>query len=250
MKNLTTSLNIIPLRSDPSHRSEQVTQVLFGEQLLSLIEEKEFIKVQMRETGYEGWAQASQLVSVDNSTSYNTPYIVGLSPILANNGKQRVRLYHTTPLYGRRITLGGRYYDIDGEFRKPSLGDFVSEFPKLIEYYLRTPYLWGGRSSAGIDCSGLSQAVLAHFGIRLKRDAYQQAESGELVSLWGEVKAGDLAFFDNEQGRITHVGIMIDSETIIHASGEVRIDSIDQKGIYHADLQKYTHPLRFIKRYF
>lgn len=250
MKRLTTSLNIIPLRAEPTHRSEQVTQVLFGEELLLLDENDDFIKVQMRDTGYEGWAQRVQLTEMDPAWGEHSECIVGLSPVHANNGTQRVRLYHGSPVYADRIAMGGEYFDIEGATRQPNLGDFVSEFPKLLDHYLRTPYLWGGRSATGIDCSGLSQVFLAHFGIKLKRDAYQQAESGELVNFLSEVKAGDLAFFDNKDGKITHVGVMIDSENIVHASGEVRIDKLDQQGIYHTGLQKHTHQLRIIKRYF
>lgn len=110
--------------------------------------------------------------------------------------------------------------------------------------------MWGGRSNAGIDCSGFSQVVYKHFGISLLRDAYQQAESGKAIDFLTEIRAGDLAFFDNEAGRITHVGIMIDHETIIHAAGRVRVDKMDNEGIFNLDINKYTHRLRIVKRYF
>lgn len=110
--------------------------------------------------------------------------------------------------------------------------------------------MWGGRSRYGIDCSGFSQLVYKHFGISLLRDAYQQAESGQTVDFLSEILPGDLAFFDNEAGRITHVGVMIDYETIIHAAGRVRVDKMDNQGIFNADLNRYTHNLRIVKRYF
>lgn len=250
MKTHTTSLNIIPLRAEPSHRSEQVTQVLFGEPLLLLETEGEFAKVQMTDTGYEGWVQSIQLVEREDVAEDAESYIVGLEPVFVSDGAKKSPLYHTTPILNRRLSFDGQFVEIEGALRKATLGDFISEFPQLVDHYLRTPYLWGGRSVAGIDCSGLSQVFLAHFGVQIKRDAYQQAESGVLVNFLAEAKAGDLAFFDNAQGRITHVGIMMDPETIIHAAGEVRIDRIDQHGIYHSGLQKYTHQLRIIKRYF
>jgi cell wall-associated NlpC family hydrolase len=91
--------------------------------------------------------------------------------------------------------------------------------------------------------------VFKQFGIKLKRDAWQQVEQGELVGFLQEAIAGDLAFFDNEEGRITHVGIMLDNQQIIHASGNVRIDPIDNQGIFNAELNRYTHKLRVIKRF-
>lgn len=250
MKRFTTSLNVIPVRAEPTHRSEQVTQALFGEQLFSLTEQDDFLYMQMLESGYEGWVQRAQVFEIAEGTAEHYTDIVGLSPVYANDGAQAIRLYHGTPVYNRHIEIGNGYFKIEGETRQPTLGDFVSEFPKLLEHYLRTPYFWGGRTSAGIDCSGFSQAFLGHFGIRLRRDAYQQAESGELVNFLSEVKAGDLAFFDNEAGKVTHVGVMIDQETIVHASGEVRMDKLDHQGIYHKQHQKHTHQLRIIKRYF
>jgi cell wall-associated NlpC family hydrolase len=116
--------------------------------------------------------------------------------------------------------------------------------------YLNTPYLWGGKSNYGIDCSGFTQQVFKTAGIHLLRDAYQQATQGEAVGFLQETRPGDLAFFDNDEGRITHVGIMLTTETIIHASGYVRVDGIDSQGITHSITGKRTHKLRIIKRLF
>ena len=115
---------------------------------------------------------------------------------------------------------------------------------------LHTAYVWGGRSAFGIDCSGFTQLVFKSFGIVLFRDAYQQATQGEVVGFLQEAKTGDLAFFDNAEGRITHVGMLINEHEIIHASGKVRIDRIDSQGIVNVDTNERTHQLRIIKRYF
>lgn len=115
--------------------------------------------------------------------------------------------------------------------------------------YLDVPYLWGGKSLFGIDCSGFCQQVFRQFGIKLPRDAYQQVEHGEVVGFLQEVVCGDLAFFDNEEGRITHVGMMLNIHEIIHSSGKVRIDKIDHQGIINSETGVRTHQLRIIKRY-
>ena len=115
--------------------------------------------------------------------------------------------------------------------------------------FINTPYLWGGRSVFGIDCSGFVQQVYRFFNKSLPRDAYEQATVGEVVGFLQEVQCGDLAFFDNEEGRIIHVGILFNSDTIIHSAGKVRVDKIDTMGIVNTDTGERTHKLRIIKRY-
>ena len=249
MEKVTTPLSIIPLRAEPSHRSEMVSQVLFGEELAVLLKEKDFVKVRMEETAYEGWVQQSQLVPVLNH-SFSSQHIVGLDDVYVTDGKQMRTLLHTTPVSTTGIQIGNTSFHIEGMLREPCLADFDTEFYRLIDHYLGSPYMWGGRSIFGIDCSGFSQACYAHFGIFLKRDAYQQADMGSTVDFITQIKPGDLAFFDNEQGKITHVGIMVDKQTIVHASGQVRIDKMDQQGIFREDEDRYTHKLRIVKRYF
>jgi cell wall-associated NlpC family hydrolase len=114
--------------------------------------------------------------------------------------------------------------------------------------YVNAPYLWGGKTPFGIDCSGFTQMVYKLNGYALLRDASQQATQGVPLSFIEESEAGDLAFFDNEEGKIIHVGIIMDDNYIIHASGKVRVDRLDHLGIYNAELNKHTHKLRVIKK--
>ncbi len=116
--------------------------------------------------------------------------------------------------------------------------------------FLNAPYLWGGKSVYGIDCSGLSQSVYRYLNIALPRDAWQQAERGTPVSSLKNSKCGDLCFFDNADGKITHVGILLNKKTIIHSSGKVRIDTISEEGIINGDNGEQTHHLKLIKRFF
>ena len=136
----------------------------------------------------------------------------------------------------------------DPAFTAQANGTPVMRLLAVMDQWLNTPYLWGGRSPFGVDCSGLTQMLFLVGGIQLPRDAWQQAELGKLVELIDLAATGDLAFFDNEEGRIVHVGIVLENRRILHASGRVRIDNLDQEGIFNASEKKYTHKLRMIKR--
>ncbi|WP_140938190.1 C40 family peptidase [Sphingobacterium lumbrici] len=249
MRVASCNLSIVPLRAEPSHCSEMVTQILFGEEFEVLEEGKDFDRIRLFTVNYEGWIQNSQYVYIHQSTN-NKNYIVDLEGAIAKSSGKSIRLVHGTTVSSPELGIGDELYRIEGKTRNPTLTDFEKEFPKLIAHYLDSPYMWGGRSSAGIDCSGFSQIIYKHFGVFLKRDAWQQAEDGIIVDFLPEIKAGDLAFFDNEEGRIVHVGVMIDHETIIHAAGKVRIDKMDSLGIFNADVNRYSHKLRIVKRYF
>ncbi|WP_164112534.1 MULTISPECIES: C40 family peptidase [Sphingobacterium] len=242
------NLRIVPLRADASHRSEMVSQVLFGEAFETLEEGNDFDYIRLLDTCYEGWIQKNQSAHVDGHLP--SDWIVDIFGATAVSKKNTVHLIHGTSVEKNEMRIGEENFLINGALRQAVLHDFDIEFPKLISYYNNSPYMWGGRSTMGIDCSGFSQVVYKHFGVQLKRDAWQQAESGQMVDFLTEIKPGDLAFFDNEAGRITHVGVMIDNETIIHAAGRIRIDKMDNEGIFNADLNKYTHKLRIVKRYF
>jgi gamma-D-glutamyl-L-lysine dipeptidyl-peptidase len=260
-------LGVIPVRAEPSHRSEMVTQLLFGELFRVLNHEKEWAHIQLSFDDYQGWIPLNQLQLLNekeflrllNADTINTCDLVQL---ISNQTQEMifpVVLGSSLPGYqdGEFTILENNYF-FDGEVTGHSIFESHLSPVQLITakkeilsdamLYLHTPYLWGGRTPFGIDCSGLVQMVYKLKKIRLYRDAGLQATQGEPLNFVSEAEPGDLAFFNDDEGNITHVGIMMDTNRIIHASGKVRIDSIDHEGIYNAEEGKYTHKLRVIKR--
>lgn len=244
-------LSIIPLRETANDRSQMVTQLLFGETYSILKQEDKWLFVQIDHDTYEGWIDKKQFTPATTSMQ-NAALTYDLThPIVINN--------HHIPL-----VLGSKLHNFDGincsiEKQKASYNglavqpnDFAfneERVTKTALKYLHTPYLWGGRSPFGIDCSGFTQNVYQFFAVALPRDAYQQATQGQIVGFAEEAQPGDLAFFDREEdGHIIHVGIILKDKQIIHASGKVRIDPFDHFGIFNKEENKYTHKLRIIKR--
>jgi len=247
---------LIAVRDTPSERAELVSQLLFGEHYIITEFLGNWAKIHIIYDQYEGWIdkklvtqidveQFNRLNSIEPSTSQKVispleikpegtkiPLVAGSSlPFIDNNGLFK--------LAGHEF-----HYHFKLEPVKAS-GTLIAGFAKQ---FINAPYLWGGKSVLGFDCSGLTQVVYKMGGIKLPRDASQQINLGTSVNFIYESLPGDLAFFDNEEGQIIHVGILVDNGHIIHASGCVRSDRIDHQGIYHTELQKYTHKLRVIKR--
>lgn len=251
------NLSLVPLRAEPSDRSEMNSQLLFGDHFTILETTEKWSRIITEYDDYEGWIDNKQYVHINQSafnTISNQNSILGLGPchkVLRTDVNSVLylmtgsRIPHTIDNY---FYLGDNRYQLQSGIVNPNKHDFRSSIRDVLMFYLGAPYLWGGRSLFGIDCSGFTQMVFRQFGVKIKRDAWQQAEQGELLGFLQEARTGDLAFFDNEEGRITHVGVMLDNQHIIHASGKVRIDAIDNQGIYNVELKRYTHKLRIIKR--
>ena len=250
------NLSMIPLRIEPSDKSEMVSQVLFGEHFKVMDKSKQWRKIRLAYDKYEGWIDEKQYLEITKEyyTELNSnPIIVSneLVDFASNTNTQLliIPLGSTLPYYDKGIfSLKTEKFTFEGKIAsdKGKKGDII----KTAFMYLNTPYLWGGKTPFGIDCSGLTQMVYKLNGHKLLRDASQQATQGEVLSFIEESEPGDLAFFDNNEGEIIHVGIIMANNHIIHASGCVRIDRIDQSGIFNEQTKKHTHKLRVIKKIF
>lgn len=241
---------VAPMRKESSHQSEMISELLLGEFAEVLETSKDFLKIKCLYDDYEGWCQRKQLTEVNEVLQTNLFLSKGMSVAKVNDRDCRISC--STPVYATDEIIKLGKYNVQYP-SKYSIDISSMEFNNInIEHithqYLGTPYLWGGKSTFGIDCSGFTQQVFKLFNAFLPRDAYQQAETGETIGFLEETICGDLAFFDNEEGRITHVGILLNSDTIIHSSGSVRIDKIDHAGIINVDTNERTHQLRLIKR--
>ena len=242
-----------PVRREPSHRSEMTTQLLFGESMDVLQEEGEWLHVRAHDDGYEGWI-THHLVSRSTEVQNLAPArfaATDLVNILEWKGNPvQVPMGSSLPGYDVPTKLlwdGISVYA--GPYRDMTVPDPALIAPAALRWR-NAPYLWGGKTLMGVDCSGFVQTVFKVAGVRLPRDAWQQAGQGRLVESLAEVMRGDLAFFHNEQGRVIHVGLLLEDSHIIHASGQVRIDRLDEKGIWNGEQDRYTHQLHSIRRFF
>jgi len=248
---------VAPLRETASHKSEMISQLLWGAAVeITATAPGGWVQIKHQYDGYTGWATAAHLEPIDE-TLFLEPaawYLPGWVNRVTMNGQPMmvpfgclVKSRNDTSTQWGNITV--KFEDKPLPLTNHTLID-GTVLKSVAAVFLNTGYLWGGSSVFGVDCSGFTQNVFKLFGIPLWRDAYQQASQGDIVGFLQEARPGDLAFFDNEEGRITHVGILLNDHEIIHASGKVRIDPIDNQGIINADTGVRTHQLRIIKRYF
>ncbi|MCL3779606.1 hypothetical protein EMN47_04295 [Prolixibacteraceae bacterium JC049] len=254
-----STLSIIPVRSEPSERSEMVTQILFGEHFQVYEKMMGWSKVQLSFDGYEGWVDTKMITPIsarrfEKLEANPAAIVTDIFSIVPLDEQQTTMIAAGSSLpcwrpYKKQYSLSDSVeLSMEGSFTYGQVKNARSFIIKQALRFFNAPYLWGGRTPMGVDCSGLVQSVYKMAGITLPRDASQQVDLGETLSFVEEAQPGDLAFFDNEEGKITHVGIIWEKNKIIHASGKVRIDNIDQFGIFNVDTQKYSHKLRVIKQ--
>lgn len=275
--------SMVPVRGETADTSEQVTQLLFGDafKILKSSSDASWIYVENVYDNYQGWIKKEQSREVDKT--YFNAYLNQSHPVSADfSGKVFVEFAlaadsppaageelqadasasddkiinipvgSTLPFYKDGIIkIGDQVMTYKGKIKDISNKSSKTQLVKVARSYLGTPYLWGGKTPEGVDCSGFSQMVYKINGYKIPRDSYQQAEKGETVPL-SKAKAGDLAFFQRKaegNGKVVHVGIYLGDGKIIHADGQVRINRLDEKGLYRDDLGKYSHFLKFLKRF-
>lgn len=252
-------LNVVSCRADASDKSEQVTQLLFGELIKVYEQRKAWCRIKTVHDNYECWIDEKQFTFISEkeyeALSNEEGFIVNeLAEIILNieNGEpMSVLLGSNLPHFRKNtIKIGDQQWKYEGNFQKMQQSFNKSQLTENALLLLKTPYHWGGRSPFGIDCSGFVQLIYKLNGFLLPRDASQQAKMGQTLSFIEEAESGDLAFFDNDEGQITHVGMMLSNNQIIHASGSVRIDKLDHQGIFNQSKRDYTHRLRLLTKIF
>ncbi len=240
-------LNCVPVRKENSDTSEMVTQLLFGDHFKVLEKQKNWTRICITFDNYEGWIDTKQYtpLSEQDYTAYHKlsdRYLIDLVDFAYTQNQELTALsmganLKASPLF--QLQCDGQV--ASQKMPRKALIDIALN-------YINTPYLWGGKTPFGIDCSGFTQTIYKVAGYQLLRDASQQANQGEPLSFIEESQPGDLAFFDNAEGQITHVGLIIPDSFIIHAHGKVRIDRLDHTGIFNTDTKRYSHKLRVIKK--
>lgn len=233
-------LPMLPLRAAPSERAEQVTQVLHGQCLCLRERRADWLRLTVMDDGYEGWCTAQMIteVAVDTVRAFfEAPRVLTMSPL------SRCRTVNG----GAYLPAGSRLLPGEQVIDACVHPTPVTPVQAVLDF-LQVPYLWGGKTVLGVDCSGLVQLAYALCGRLLPRDASQQALLGNPVDDLGSVTEGDLAFFQNDEGRVVHVGLLLDERRILHASGWVRVDRWDTQGIYDDLRGVYSHRFQQVRR--
>ncbi|AIZ64459.1 hypothetical protein PK28_13670 [Hymenobacter sp. DG25B] len=257
------ALSAVPVRAEPTDKAELVTELMFGECYTILQTQGQWHQIRIAADQYVGWLDFKQHTPVTSEyftawQQQDHPRSLDVVQIVSES-KSRipVTLGCRLPFFdGMTLRLGQHQYFYNGAATNPQNGhgpqgpqdQRLRLLIKIAQLYLKAPYVWGGKSIFGLDCSGLVQQLYGLIGVPLPRDARQQIDHGQTVHFVAQSRPGDLAFFDNADGNIVHVGLILDDQTILHAHGEVRIDPLDHNGIFNRDRQKYSHKLRLIKR--
>ena len=253
--------SVVPVRTEPREGAEQSTQILFGE-LCSVLEQKpRWNRVKLNLDGQEGGVDAKMITPMSDeeyrtyskALSSAATVVFPMAYAVSENNGQTIPLTAGTRLTnykdGRFEVLGVGFRIDPNMVRVQALEMNQENLLQAVRFFLNIPYLWGGKNAMGMDCSGFTQTVMGLFGKYLLRNASEQVTQGEAVASLGEAQAGDLVFFDHEDGKISHVGIVIDSERVIHCSGRVKVEKLDESGIFSAERGEYTHHLVAIRRY-
>lgn len=249
------ALSCIPVRKTPDLVSEMISQVLFAESFEVLETQSRYLRVRLAYDNYEGWIDSRQVTALSDRDfewlQDDGHHAIAADPMCAaSNGKRSLSLVRGTrlPGYGdgKFVLPDETWWCRGAVHQKPHLD--LEDFQETVGAYEHTPYLWGGRSSYGIDCSGLVQMAYGAFGVKLPRDSSQQRECGQAIEALFDTKPGDLAFFGSSLDGSSHVGIVMPDQRIMHASASVRLDPLHSDGIHHAETDELTHVFKCYRR--
>lgn len=249
-------LSVVPVRSEAADKAEQVTQLLFGEhyEVISHATNNKWVRIRIYFDQYEGWIDAKQHHAVakeyfDYLNRSEFKIITDLTTsMLYNKSPLPILLGSMIPISSSELFKMEEQFAFNGEAKNVGQKREFEFLKTIAMKYLHAPYQWGGKAPFGIDCSGFTQMVFKICGYQLLRDAVQQANQGRSIKTFDQAKSGDLMFFKNENNTITHVGIFLGGGKIIHASGRVRIDHINEEGILQVETKIYTHSLAQVRR--
>lgn len=250
-------LSIIPMRKEPREQSEMISQLLFGESYQVLDETDNWISILTQFDHYTGWINRKLFVKISESSYHDLfmqypPVLASMLMIIESPGTPPFSILAGSTLTGysenkNLLTIENREFHI-----RQTIGDAHAKnsksFPAIVNMFMNAPYLWGGRTVFGCDCSGLVQSVYKIMGIALERDSSQQVHQGKPIASMAEAQQGDLAFFADEKGKLCHVGMILTPGEIVHCSGYVHTNKLDDTGILHATTNCYTHRLFAIRR--
>ena len=261
--------SVTPVRTEASEAAEQSTQILFGETFAILEQKPRWTRVKLDSDAQEGWVDAKMIcpMKAEEYASYRqalngaATVVMPMAYAVSENNGQTIPLTAGTRLTnyqdGRFEVLGVGFRIDPGMVIAKSLDLNEQNLLQAVRFFLNIPYLWGGKNAMGMDCSGFTQIILSLFGKKLPRNASEQATCGRKISALTKVKAGDLVFFDHYEptansqqpiAKVTHVGIVIDAERVIHCSGRVKVEKLDETGIFNAETGQYSHHLVSIRR--
>jgi cell wall-associated NlpC family hydrolase len=265
--------SVIPVRVEPKESAEQSTQILFGDTCTIIEQIPRWNRVKLDLDGQEGWVDSKMITPMtkEEYASYATDYSKAayvLYPIayaVSANNSQTIPLTAGTRLAkyqnGQFQILGVNFRIDPSMVIQQPLALNEQNLMQAVRFFLNIPYLWGGKNALGMDCSGFTQTILGLFGKRILRNASEQATQGRKIATLQKAKAGDLAFFayyneEKKENKITHVGILLDAERVVHCSGRVKVEKIDNTGIFSVEQAsnnhpngQYTHQLLQIRRY-
>jgi len=254
MKYAIVTVPAAPVRKKPNQRAEMCNQLLLGEAVKIIkIKHEKWLKVESLYDGYKGWLTNHLVTFTDKETAQSSSNKITtglLSELTINSGAMNIPAGSSLFQFNKKTGgIEGFQYEFSGNFTEP--GNIKNRTDELItnaQGWLNAPYLWGGKTILGVDCSGFSQTMFKLIGVAIPRDAWQQAQEGKRIKKLEDAMPGDLAFFDDKD-EIVHVGILLGPDKIIHAAGKVRIDKIDKKGITNSETGERTHNLKLIKRF-